>query len=159
MKALAITPATIALDSSGIAYTLRKFESDTSTDFGKEAAISMEVDEDQVFKTILFGDKEIAVVAIAPVSRKISAKRLAAAIGVRSLEPMEPTLAQRMSGYVLGGISPFGQKKQLDTVIDSSADNFESIYVSGGRRGLEICIAPTDLIRALNALVAQIQAE
>ena len=159
MKALAITPATIALDSSGIAYTLRKFESDTSTDFGKEAAISMEVDEDQVFKTILFGDKEIAVVAIAPVSRKISAKRLAAAIGVRSLEPMEPTLAQRMSGYVLGGISPFGQKKRLDTVIDSSADNFESIYVSGGRRGLEICIAPTDLIRALNALVAQIQAE
>jgi len=159
MKALAITPATIALDSSGIAYTLRKFESDTSTDFGKEAAISMEVDEDQVFKTILFGDKEIAVVAIAPVSRKISAKRLAAAIGVRSLEPMEPTLAQRMSGYVLGGISPFGQKKQLDTVIDSSADKFESIYVSGGRRGLEICIAPTDLIRALNALVAQIQAE
>ena len=159
MKALAITPATIALDSSGVPYTLRKFESDTVTGFGKEAAIGMEVDEDQVFKTILFGDKKMAVVAIAPVSRKISARRLAAAVGVRTLEPMQPALAQKMSGYVLGGISPFGQKKQLDTVIDSSAENFEAIYVSGGRRGLEICIAPTDLIHALNALVVHIHAE
>jgi Cys-tRNA(Pro)/Cys-tRNA(Cys) deacylase len=159
MKALAITAATIALDSSGVPYTLRKFESDTVTGFGKEAAIRMTVDEDQVFKTILFGDKEMAVVAIAPVSREISTKRLAAAVGVRNLEPMESALAQKMSGYVLGGISPFGQKKQLDTVVDSSADNFEAIYVSGGRRGLEICIAPTDLIHALNALVAHIHAE
>ena len=159
MKALAITAATIALDSSGIPYTLRKFESDTVTGFGKEAAIRMTVDEDQVFKTILFGDKEMAVVAIAPVSREISTKRLAAAVGVRNLEPMESALAQKMSGYVLGGISPFGQKKQLETVIDSSAENFETIYVSGGRRGLEICICPTDLVHALNALVAHIHAE
>ena len=159
MKALAITPATIALDSSGVPYTLHKFESDTVTSFGKEAALRMAVDENQVFKTILFGDKEMAVVAIAPVSRKISTKRLAATVGVRNLEPMESTLAQKMSGYVLGGISPFGQKKQLETVIDSSADNCETIYVSGGRRGLEICIAPTDLMHVLNEIVAHIHAE
>ena len=105
------------------------------------------------------GDKEMAVVAIAPVSRKISTKRLASAVGVRNLEPMESALAQKMSGYVLGGISPFGQKKQLATVIDSSAENFETIYVSGGRRGLEISIAPTDLMHALNALMAHIHAK
>ena len=159
MKALAITPATIALDSSGVPYTLRKFESDAVTGFGKEAAIKMIVDEVQVFKTILFGDKEMAVVAIAPVSRKISTKLLASAVGVRNLEPMESALAQKMSGYVLGGISPFGQKQQLTTVIDSSAENFETIYVSGGRRGLEISIAPADLMHALNALMAHIHAE
>ena len=159
MKALAITPATIALDSSGVPYTLHKFESDTVSSFGKEAALRMAVDENQVFKTILFGDKEMAVVAIAPVSRKISTKRLASAVGVRSLEPMDSALAQKMSGFVLGGISPFGQKKHLATVIDSSAENFETIYVSGGRRGLEISIAPADLMHALDALVAHIHAE
>ncbi len=111
MKPLAITPATIALDSLGISYTLHKFESKVRAGFGKEAASTMKLDESQVFKTILFGDRNVAAVAIAPVSQRISSKMLAAAIGARSLEPMDAALAQRMSGYVLGGISPFGQKK------------------------------------------------
>ncbi len=159
MKPLAITPATVALDSLGISYTLHKFESEVRAGFGKEAASTMKLDGNQVFKTILFGDRNVAAVAIAPVSRRISSKRLAAAIGARSLEPMDAALAQRMSGYVLGGISPFGQKKKLPTVIDASAHKFESIYVSGGRRGLEICVNPTDLVRVLDAFTAEIQAE
>jgi Cys-tRNA(Pro)/Cys-tRNA(Cys) deacylase len=159
MKPLAITPATVVLDSMNIAYTLHRFESKVSTGFGKEAASNMNLDESQIFKTIMFGDKNIALVAIAPVSTKISAKKLAAAIGVRSIEPMDAALAQRMSGYVVGGISPFGQKKKVTTVIDASARECEKIFVSGGRRGLEICITPADLIYVLEALTAEIQAE
>jgi Cys-tRNA(Pro)/Cys-tRNA(Cys) deacylase len=159
MRAVAITPATLALDSLGISYTLHKFDSVAGAGFGKEAANIMNLDENQVFKTIIFGDKSIAVVGIAPVSQKISLKKLAAAAGFRSLEPMDPALAQRLTGYVVGGISPFGQKKVLTTVIDASALLFEHIYVSGGRRGLEICIAPTDLVNVLGAITAEIQAE
>ncbi len=159
MKPLAITPATVALDSLRIPYTLHKFKSEVRAGFGREAASNMNLDQSQVFKTIMFGDKNVAAVAISPVSRKISSKKLATAIGARSLEPMDAALAQRISGYVLGGISPFGQKKELTTVIDASAHTFESIYVSGGRRGLEICISPADLVRVLDALTAEIQAE
>ena len=155
---MAITPATLALDSLGISYTLPKYDSVAGSGFGKEAADSMNLDENQVFKTIIFGDKNIAAVGIAPVSRKISTKKLAAAVGQRSLEPMDAALAQRLTGYVVGGISPFGQKKVLTTVIDSSAQLFEKIYVSGGRRGLEICISPTDLISVLGAISTEIQA-
>lgn len=156
---MAITPATLTLDSLGISYTIHKFDSIAAAGFGKEAASSMNLDESQVFKTILFGDKHVAAVGIAPVSRKISMKKLATAIGVRSIEPMNAVLAQRLTGYIIGGISPFGQKKALTTVIDSSALTHASIYVSGGRRGLEICISPTDLVNALGAITAEIQAE
>lgn len=156
---VAITPATRALDSLGISYTLCKFDSVAAVGFGKEAASIMGLDESQVFKTIIFGDKHTAAVGIAPVSQKISAKKLATAIGARSLEPMSAALAQRLTGYMIGGISPFGQKKALTTVIDSSAHTHESIYVSGGRRGLEICLSPTDLVSALRAITAEIQAE
>ena len=159
MKPVAITAATIILDSFGVSYTLHKFDSDVGTGFGKEAALNMNLDESQVFKTIIFGDKNKAAVAISPVSRKISLKKLAATVGVRSLEPMDAALAQRMSGYVVGGISPFGQKKALPTVIDKSAHSFESIYVSGGRRGLEIRISAADLVRVLDAVTAEIQIE
>lgn len=156
---MAVTPATLALDSLGISYTLHKYDSVAGSGFGKEAASSMNLDEHQVFKTIIFGDKNIAAVGIAPVSRKISAKKLAAAVGLRSLEPMDAAIAQRLTGYVVGGISPFGQKKMLTTVIDASAHQFENIYVSGGRRGLEICISPADLISVLSAITAEIQSE
>ncbi len=159
MRAVSITPATLALDSLGISYTLHKYDSVAGSGFGKEAADSMNLDGNQVFKTIIFGDKNIAAVGIAPVSQKISTKKLAAAVGQRSFEPMDAALAQRLTGYVVGGISPFGQKKVLMTVLDASAHLFESIYVSGGRRGLEICLSPNDLISVLGAITADIQAE
>lgn len=119
----------------------------------------MGLDEELVFKTILFGKAKTAVVAISPVSHKINSKMLAAAVNVRSIEPMDPQVAQRLTGYVRGGISPFGQKKQLPTVLDESALHLERIYVSGGRRGLELGIAPTDLIRALSATTAHIHVD
>ena len=159
MKPVSITPATLLLDSLGISYTLHKYDSDVRAGFGKEAASNMNLDENQVFKTIIFGDKDLAAVGIAPVSKKISAKKLAAAVGVRSLEPMDPALAQRLTGYVVGGISPFGQKKILTTVVDASAQTFDTIYVSGGRRGLEICISASDLVTVLSAFTADIQAD
>ena len=110
MKPQSITPATALLDSLGISYSLHKYESLVSTDFGKEAASTMGLDEELVFKTILFGKAKTAVVAISPVSHKINSKMLAAAVNVRSIEPMDPQVAQRLTGYVRGGISPFGQK-------------------------------------------------
>lgn len=154
-----MTPATLALDSLGVSYSLHKFDSVAATGFGKEAATTMNVDESQVFKTIIFGDKIMAVVGIAPVSCKISPKKLALAVGARSLEPMEATLAQRLTGYMVGGISPFGQKKIMTTVIDASAFENELIYVSGGRRGLEICVSPIDIVNVLGAITAEIQSE
>lgn len=156
---MALTPATLALDSLGISYSLHKFDSVAVAGFGKEAATSMNLHESQVFKTIIFGDKNMAVVGIAPVSCTISTKKLALVVGVRSLEPMAAAVAQRLTGYTVGGISPFGQKKVLTTVIDTSAYTHESIYVSGGRRGLEICVSPTDLVSVLGAITAEIQAE
>ena len=159
MKPQSITPATALLDSLGISYSLHKYESLVSTDFGKEAASTMGLDEELVFKTILFGKAKTAVVAISPVSHKINSKMLAAAVNVRSIEPMDPQVAQRLTGYVRGGISPFGQKKQFPTVLDESALHLERIYVSGGRRGLELGIAPTDLIRALSATTAHIHVD
>ncbi len=159
MKPQSITPATALLDSLGISYSLHKYESLVSTDFGKEAASTMGFDDQLIFKTILFGQPKTAVVAISPVSHKINVKMLAAAVSTRSIEPMDPQVAQRLTGYVRGGISPFGQKKQLPTVLDESALRLEKIYVSGGRRGLEIGIAPTDLIRVLSATTAYIHAD
>lgn len=159
IKTVSITPATLALDSLDVSYSLHKFDSVAETGFGKEAASRMNLDENQIFKTIIFGDKNMAAVGIAPVSQKISVKKLASAVGVRSLEPMDAALAQRLTGYMVGGISPFGQKKVLTMVLDSSAHLFDNIYVSGGRRGLEICITPADLISVLGAISADIQAD
>jgi Cys-tRNA(Pro)/Cys-tRNA(Cys) deacylase len=158
MKPIAITPATKALDSQGLTYTLHKYESSVTNGFGDEAATSMEIAPERVFKTILFTDSAIVVVGVSPVSAEISSKKLAAAAGVRNLTSASVQLAERVTGYVVGGISPFGQRQQHVTVMDESALNFTTIYVSGGRRGLEIEIAPQDLMKSLQAICAPIAA-
>ncbi len=152
------TPATGALDALGLRYSIHKFESTAKDHFGREAAeaVGREFSAEQVFKTILFSHETAIVVAVSPVGHEISAKKLASAAGLRSLMPTRPEVAQRVSGYVVGGISPLGQKKSHLTVIDESAWLFPTILVSGGRRGLEIEISPDALRQATSAIIAQI---
>lgn len=159
MKPIAITPATQALDAHGIKYSLHKFSSSASRDFGMEAARNLDVDPTQIFKTILFRDSHCFYVGVSPVTWEINGKKVANAVGVRHVEPASVQDAQRVTGYVVGGISPFGQRKKHPTILDDSASRFPTIFVSGGRRGLEIEIAPDDLVSALQATVAQISAQ
>jgi Cys-tRNA(Pro)/Cys-tRNA(Cys) deacylase len=151
MKPIAITPATKALDAHGINYTLHKYESSAMSGFGSEAAHALGTAPERIYKTILFTDSQLIVVGVSPVSWEISPKKLAAAVGVRNLKSASIELAERVTGYVVGGISPCGQRQQHATVIDDSALMFPTIFVSGGRRGLEIEIEPRDLISVLRA--------
>ncbi len=156
-----MTPAVLALEAAGVPFTLHEYAHDgTHRDYGREAAEALGLDPDQVFKTLLVtgGDSssgEVAV-AIVPVSTKLSLKAAGAALGLKRVELCDPARAQRVTGYVLGGISPFGQKKGLRTVIDETCELFEVIHVSGGRRGLEVGVAPADLIRLLDAVTADL---
>jgi Cys-tRNA(Pro)/Cys-tRNA(Cys) deacylase len=118
----------------------------------------MDIAPERIFKTILFTDSKTVVVGVSPVSAEISPKKLAAAAGLRNLVSASVQLAERVTGFVVGGISPFGQRQRHVTVLDDSALSFTTIYVSGGRRGLEIEIAPQDLISSLQAICAPIAA-
>ncbi|MFM1839943.1 MAG: Cys-tRNA(Pro)/Cys-tRNA(Cys) deacylase YbaK, partial [Actinomycetota bacterium] len=117
---------------------------------------ALKVDESRVFKTLLAQSEKTAVVAIVPVSAQLSLKSLAQVLGVKRCEMIPAQDAQRITGYVVGGISPFGQKKKLTTVVDQSALTLNTMFVSGGRRGLDLEIAPTDLIQVLGALSGDI---
>jgi Cys-tRNA(Pro)/Cys-tRNA(Cys) deacylase len=152
------TPAILALDAGGIAFQVHEFEVDPAErHYGQAAALALGVEQDRVFKTLIatVDDRE-HVVAIVPVSGQLSLKELAAAVGAKRAEMCPPDTAQRLTGYVVGGISPFGQKRPLRVVIDETCVLFETIFVSGGRRGLDIEIAPDDLIIFLGAVTAPI---
>jgi Cys-tRNA(Pro)/Cys-tRNA(Cys) deacylase len=152
-----VTPAINELEAAGIAYTVHEYERGNELrDFGIEAAERLGLDPDQVFKTLLVTADGDQVVAIVPVSGKVGLKALGRAIGAKRVEMCDPAVAERITGYVRGGISPFGQKKRLPTVVDEIATVFDTIYVSGGRRGLDIAVAPGDLIDHLDATVADI---
>jgi|694.fasta_scaffold87655_3 Cys-tRNA(Pro)/Cys-tRNA(Cys) deacylase len=155
---MSTTPATQALDDMGVKYSLHKYTSTVERDFGLEASLRLNMNPQQVFKTILFTESNSFFVAVAPVDHDISTKKLANAVGVRTVRTASKEDAQRVTGYVLGGISPFGQKKAHQTVLDESAWNFASIYVSGGKRGLEIEIAPDAFTQVLGAIRAPIAA-
>ena len=147
------------LESEGIPFTLHEYErGEALHDFGLEAADKLGLDHDQVFKTLLVTADGAPVVAIVPVSGKVALKAVARAIGAKRVQMCVPAVAERVTGYVRGGISPFGQKQRLPTVIDEIASVFDTIYVSGGRRGLDIGVAPVDLVRVLDAIVADIAA-
>jgi Cys-tRNA(Pro)/Cys-tRNA(Cys) deacylase len=155
-----VTPAIRALDEAGVAYTLHEYERGESLhDFGLEAAEKLGLDPDQVFKTLVVTADGQQAVAIVPVSVKLALKAVGKALGAKRVDMCDPAVAERITGYVRGGISPFGQKKRLPTVIDEMATVFDTVYVSGGKRGLDIGVAPGDLVRLLDAVVADIATE
>jgi Cys-tRNA(Pro)/Cys-tRNA(Cys) deacylase len=151
------TPATALLAKEGIPYALHPYLHDpTTASYGMEAAETLGFDPRRVFKTLLADVDGDLVVAVVPVSGQLDLKALAAAVGGKRATMAEPERAERVTGYVVGGISPVGQKKALPTVLDLTAMEYASILVSGGRRGLDIEIIPDHLIRVTNARLAPI---
>lgn len=153
------TPATVALTSAGIPFTEHAYTHDpANTNYGLEAATALGLDPDRVFKTLLADIDGELIVAIVPVTGKVDLKRLAAAAGGKRASMADPAVAERRTGYVVGGISPIGQKMRHRTVLDETAELWDTVYVSGGRRGFDIELAPADLIRATGAVIADIAA-
>jgi len=149
----------VTLEAAGIDFTIHEYErGDDLRDFGREAAEALGLDHDQVFKTLVVVADDELIVAVVPVSCQLSMKRIAVAAGAKKAVMCDPARAERSSGYIVGGISPIGQRKVLRTVVDESADLFDVVYVSGGKRGMDIGLAPADLVRVLDAVVAPITA-
>jgi Cys-tRNA(Pro)/Cys-tRNA(Cys) deacylase len=153
-----MTPAINIIKKQKISYKLHEYSHDESSDsYGLEAADKMGVDRESVFKTlvVMLDNKELAV-GVIPVSSMLSMKLIAKVFGVKKSVMADKFDVERSTGYVLGGVSPLGQKKQLNTVIDSSAMNHATIYVSAGRRGLEIALSPKDLITLTGGFLGNI---
>lgn len=153
------TPATAALDAAGIPFTVLTYAHDPRTaSYGAEAAAALGVDAQRVFKTLMVDVDGVLTVAVVPVSGTLNLKALAAARSGKKAVLAASDVAERRTGYVLGGISPLGQRQRSPVVVDASAMQFDAVLVSGGRRGLEIQLAPADLVRVTGAAVAPIAA-
>lgn len=157
---MAMTPAIRVLEAAGVPFRVREYEHDPAAPaYGLEAAEKLGMPAEQVFKTLLVaieGNGRRLAVGVVPVAAQLDLKAMAAALGVKKVVMAQPSDAERSSGYVVGGISPLGQKKRLPTVLDASAMPQASILVSGGRRGLDLELAPDDLCRLLDARQAPI---
>jgi Cys-tRNA(Pro)/Cys-tRNA(Cys) deacylase len=153
-----MTPATKALDAQAIAFEIVEYTHDPANDeYGNEATVATGVDGSQIFKTLLaeLGDGEI-VVAIIPVICMLDLKALARAAESKRAAMADPVIAERRTGYVVGGISPFGQRQPHRTFVDESAVLYDKVYVSGGRRGLEVVVAPDAFDQLLDATFADL---
>ncbi|MDT9592720.1 Cys-tRNA(Pro) deacylase [Nocardioides zeae] len=151
------TPATVALAQAGVAFTARPYEHDPrATSYGLEAAEALGVDPARVLKTLVVDlDGELCV-GVVPVAGQLDLKAVAGALGGRRARMAEVAAAERTTGYVAGGISPLGQKRRLRTVVDSSALEHATVLCSGGRRGLDVELAPADLVALTGAVVAPV---
>ena len=151
------TTATAALERARIPFTLHEYAHDPRHEsYGTEASEALGVSPDRVFKTLVAEVDGALVTGVVPVGAQLDLKALAAACGGKKAAMAQVTVAERATGYVAGGISPVGQRKRLPVVIDSSAMGFGTVFCSAGRRGLEIELAPADLVRAAGATVAGI---
>ena len=156
------TPATALLARQGISFSVHPYASDARHDssrhanYGLEASAALGVPPERVFKTLVAEVDGSLTVGVVPAARRLDLKALAAAAGGRKAVLAEPAEAERATGYVVGGISPLGQRRRLPVVVDATAMDFATIYCSAGRRGLQIEIAPGDLVRAAQAVVAPI---
>jgi Cys-tRNA(Pro)/Cys-tRNA(Cys) deacylase len=151
------TPATAALTAAGVPFVLHPYTHDPSApSYGAEAAEALGIDPSRVFKTLMVDVEGRLAVGIVPVSGSLDLKAMASALGAKKAAMADPAAAQRRTGYVLGGISPIGQRQPSSTVLDSTALGLDTILVSGGRRGLDIELAPADLARLTNAITAPI---
>jgi len=152
-----MTPAVVALRRAGIEHVLHEYAHDPrSASFGLEAAAALGVDPDRVFKTLLADLDGQLVVGVVPVTSRLDLKALARALGGSRAAMADVALAERATGYVAGGISPFGQKRAHRTAVDETAELWETVYVSGGRRGLDVEVAPADLLEVTGATVADL---
>lgn len=156
-KGAGSTPATVALTRAGVAFTLHEYIHDPrAASYGLEAAEALGVDAARVFKTLMATVDGRLAVGIVPVVGQLDLKALARALSGSRAAMAEVATAERATGYVAGGISPIGQKRAHPTVLDASAEDHGTIFVSGGRRGLDLEIAPVDLIAVTRAVVAPI---
>lgn len=153
-----MTPAVEAAEAAGVPFELLRYRAGESGDsWGREAASALELDPEAVFKTLIVRlQSGELVVAVLPVEQRLDLKALAAAAGAKSAAMASEQRAQRITGYAVGGISPLGQRSRLRTFVDESARRCERIYVSGGRRGLELALAPGDLIELCDAITASL---
>jgi Cys-tRNA(Pro)/Cys-tRNA(Cys) deacylase len=153
------TPATALLTKAKIAFTLHPYDHDPRAEaYGDEAAAALGIEPTRIFKTLIALVDGKLVCAVVPVAQRLDVKALAAAVGGKRGGLAEPAAAARATGYVVGGISPIAQKSRLPVVVDGSAERFDTVFVSAGRRGLQVELAPADLARAANARFAPIAA-
>jgi Cys-tRNA(Pro)/Cys-tRNA(Cys) deacylase len=151
------TAATALLTRQGIPHTVHSYSHDPRRQaYGTEASEALDVPADRVLKTLVADVDGALTVGVVPVSTQLDLKALAVAVGGKKAAMADAAAAERATGYVVGGISPLGQRKRLRVVVDSTALAFPTVYCSGGRRGLDIELAPADLVRAANATVAPI---
>lgn len=152
------TPALVALAQAGVPHTAHPYEHDPASDlgYGLEAAQVLGVPPEQVFKTLVTVVDGTLTVAVVPVTGQLDLKALAAAVGGKKAAMAPKADAERATGYVLGGISPLGQRTAHPTVVDETAWLFDTVLVSGGRRGLDVELAPDDLVRLTGAVVADV---
>ncbi len=154
------TPATVVLIKEKVAHTLHPYEVSTpdAPHYGVLVAAALGVAPEHLYKTLVTEVDGALTVAVVPVTGELDLKALAAAAGGKRAALADRAVAERTTGYVRGGISPLGQRKRLPTVVDASAQELDLMYVSAGRRGLQVSLAPADLIRLTGAVVAAVAA-